>query len=282
MVHTHEHAHAQNGSQRRLLAALVLTSAFAIFEAAVGWFSGSLTLLGDAGHMLTDSAAVGIGVAAAWLSQKPPSARHSYGFKRAEIIGALINVLFMVAIVVAIGITAIDRLLEPQPVAGLAVIIVGFAGLLVNLLAVWVLRGDSESLNVPGALLHVFGDLLGSVAALAAGAVIWWTGWMPIDPILSIFIGLLILVSSVRLLREILHVLMEGVPPHVDLDEVARAMVSVNDVVSVHDLHVWSLGSRACALSAHVRITDMRCWPTALDLLKNMLGNRFALTHTTL
>ncbi|MGI8738263.1 MAG: cation diffusion facilitator family transporter [Gammaproteobacteria bacterium] len=245
MVHTHEHAHAQNGSQRRLLAALVLTSAFAIFEAAVGWFSGSLALLGDAGHMLTDSAAVGIGVAAAWLSQKPPSARHSYGFKRAEIIGALINVLFMVAIVVAIGITAIDRLLEPQPVAGLAVMIVGFAGLLVNLLAVWVLRGDSESLNVPGALLHVFGDLLGSVAALAAGAVIWWTGWMPIDPILSIFIGLLILVSSVRLLREILHVLMEGVPPHVDLDEVARGMVSVNDVVSVHDLHVWSLPASA-------------------------------------
>ena len=248
MTHAHEHANEQTGSQRRLLATLVLTIVFAIVEAIAGWLAGSLALLGDAGHMLTDSAALGIGAAAAWLSQKPPSARHTYGFKRAEIIGALINVLFMVAIVAAICVAAIDRLMQPQPVAGVTVMIVGFIGLLINLLAVWVLRGGGENLNVRGALLHVLGDLLGSVAALTAGAVIWITGWTPIDPFLSMFIGLLILVSSVSLLREVLHILMEGVPPHVDLDEVARAVVSVNGVISVHDLHVWSIGCRRTCL----------------------------------
>jgi len=291
MAHSHGHGNAHqhagtadrnNSSQRRLLAALILTTVFAFVEAVAGWYSGSLALLGDAAHMLSDSAALSVGAAAAWLSQKPPSARHSYGLKRAEVVGALINVLFMVAIVAAICVTAIDRLMQPQPVAAVTVMIVGFIGLLINLLAVWVLRGGGESLNVRGALLHVFGDLLGSVAAVSAGAVIWWTGWMPIDPILSIFIGLLILISSVRLLRAVLHVLMEGVPPHVNLDEVARAMVSVNEVESVHDLHVWSIGSNECALSAHVRITDMRRWPPTLDSLRISLASRFKLTHTTL
>jgi len=291
MAHSHGHGHAHqhagaadrnNGSQRRLLAALILTTAFALVEATAGWVSGSLALLGDAGHMLTDSAALGIGAVAAWLSQKPPSARHSYGLKRAEIIGAFVNVLLMIAIVAGICVAAIERLLQPQPVAGLTVMIVGFIGLLINLLAVWVLRGGQENLNVRGALLHVFGDLLGSAAALAAGAVIYGTGWTPIDPILAIFIGLLIFISSIRLLREVLPVLMEGVPPHVDLDEVARAMAAVPEVESVHDLHVWSLGSKECALSAHVRITDMRRWPPALDALKDLLARRFELTHTTL
>lgn len=282
MAHPHEKINEQTSSQHRLFGALVLTMAFAIVEAGAGWCSGSLALLADAGHMFTDSAALGIGVVTAWLSQKPPSPRHSYGFKRAEVIGALVNVLFMVAIVGAIGVAAIDRSLEPQAVAGLTVMIVGFAGLLVNLLAVWVLRGGDENLNVRAALLHVFGDLLGSAAALASGAVIWWTGWTPIDSILSIFIGLLILISSVRLLKKVLHVLMEGVPPHVDLDEIAHAMVKVDGVQAVHDLHVWSLASSEYALSAHVRITDMHRWPIALDLIRNLLAARFALTHTTL
>lgn len=280
--HDHHHVHGKNSSQRVLLTVLVLTALFSVIEAVTGWVSGSLALLGDAGHMLTDSAALGIGALAAWLSRKPPSERHSYGLQRAETLGALLNVTFMLAIAATIIYEAVDRLREPQPVAGLTVVIVAALGLLVNSTAARLLHQGEQNLNVKGALLHVMGDLLGSVAALVAGLVIWWTGWTPIDPVLSMFISLLILGSSFKLLADVVHVLMEGVPPHLNLVDIDAAMSSTKGVYGVHDLHVWSISSTEYALSAHVNIHELTDWHTVLDALNNTLNRRFGLRHTTL
>lgn len=265
-----------------MLTVLVLTASFAVAEAMAGWISGSLALLSDAGHMLTDSAALGIGAFAAWLSRKPPSERHSYGLQRAEALGALLNVTFMLAIVATIIYEAVERLRDPQPVAGLTVVIVAALGMLINLSAAWLLHQGEQDLNIKGALLHVIGDLLGSVAALVAGLVIWWTGWTPIDPVLSIFISLLILVSSFKLLADVVHVLMEGVPRHLNLAEIDAAMSAIEGVCGVHDLHVWSISSREYALSAHVNINELMDWHTVLESLNHTLNQRFGLRHTTL
>ena len=281
--HSHDHSHGSgHGSTRVLMTAVGLTLFFAIVEAVAGWWSGSLALISDAGHMVTDSAALAIGAVAAWVSARPPSQRHSYGLKRAEVMGALFNALFMVALVMAIGFAAIDRIQQPQPVKGLAVIGVAALGLLVNVVVAWVLHRGEQNLNLRGAMLHVMGDLLGSVAALAAGVVIWTTGWTPIDPILSLFIALLILVSSLRLLREIIHVLMEGVPRHLDIEHVGEALTRVEGVTEVHDLHVWSLGSSDLALSAHIVIADLQRWPGINAVCHHVLGERFHIHHATL
>jgi cobalt-zinc-cadmium efflux system protein len=275
----HQHGH---GGQRALLIALVFTSVFAVVEAAAGWWSNSLALIGDAGHMITDSLALGLGALAAWLSRSPPSLKHSYGLKRAEIVGALVNIIFMAVVVTYIAMEAVDRWMSPQPVHGGAVMLVAALGLLVNLGAAWVLHGGGPSLNVKGAMLHVMGDLLGSVAALVAGAVIWLTGWYPIDPILSLFISVLILVSTVRLLRDVVHVIMEGVPPDIDLAQVGRALAGVSGVRHVHDLHVWSLDSSTYALSAHVVVTAMTDWEAVRGRLESVLATEFQISHATL
>lgn len=280
--HSHHHTHGDSGSQRPLLIVLALTASFAAVEAVAGWLSGSLALLSDAGHMLTDSAALGIGAFAAWLSRKPPSVRHSYGLQRAEALGALLNVTFMLAIVATIVYEAVKRLQDPQPVAGLTVVAVAAVGLLINLSAAWLLHQGEQNLNVKGALLHVIGDLLGSVAALVAGLVIWWTGWTPIDPVLSLLICALILVSSLKLLADVVHVLMEGVPQHLNLAEIDAAMSETEGVCGVHDLHVWSISSNEYALSAHVNINELMDWHNVLDSLNETLNRRFGLRHTTL
>lgn len=270
------------GSTRKLLLALGLTLGFALVEAVAGWWSGSLALLGDAGHMLTDSMSLGLAAAAAMLAKRAPSPLHSYGFGRAEIVAALINALTMMAIVVLIGAEALDRLGSPEPVKGGIVMAVALVGLLINLGAAWLLSGDRHNMNVRAALLHVMGDLLGSVAALVSGIVIVFTGWTTIDPLLSLLIVVLILVSAVRVLREAVHALMEGVPLHLDLERVGHAMANVEGVISVHDLHIWSLSSKRVALSAHIVIADFNQWPQTLHRLQHDLDSQFAITHVTL
>jgi cobalt-zinc-cadmium efflux system protein len=277
--HNHDHRH---GSQRALLIALVFTTFFAVVEAVAGWWSNSLALVGDAGHMITDSVALGLGAAAAWVSRRPPSLRHSYGLKRAESLGALLNIVFMLAVIVYIGVEAIRRLASPQPVDGQVVMLVAAIGLFVNLGAAWVLHRGEQNLNVRGAMLHVLGDLLGSVAALAAGAVIWFTGWYPIDPILSAFIGALILVGSLRLLRDVVHIVMEGVPRNVNLEELGQAIADVAYVNHVHDLHVWALDSVTYAVSAHVVIDDMADWSQCRRQVEETLAAKFGIAHSTL
>lgn len=283
-MHTHhpaDHHHPQRVTNS-LLVALVLTLVFAVAEALAGWWSGSLALLGDAGHMISDATSLGLAAFAAWVAKRPPSLRHSYGLGRAEVLAAVANALLMFLVVAGIVMAAIARLSSPTPVAGGMVMVVAALGLIVNLIVAWMLRHGEQTLNTRGALLHVMGDLLGSVAALVAGAVIYFTGWMAIDPILSLLICGLILFSSFHLLREALHVLMEGVPASTDMAEVGRAMASVSGVVSIHDLHIWTLSSGHIALSAHVVMHNMRHWQSTLAALQVLLHDRYDIAHATL
>ncbi len=279
----HDHAgHHHPRSGRALVASLALTLAFAAVEAVAGLWSGSLALLGDAGHMLTDGLSLGFAALAAGLAARPPSPRHSYGLGRAELLTALLNALFMIAVVAAIAASAVERLLNPRPVAGEAVTVVAAIGLVINVVVAWTLSRSQQNINVRGALLHVLGDLLGSVAALVAGVVITITGWFPIDPILSLAIAALILFSSVRLLRDALHLLLDGVPPTLDLATVGQALAGVEGVVEVHDLHIWHIGAERIALSAHLQINDPRLWQQRLQAARALLSERFGIDHVTL
>ena len=277
--HDHVH-HAPHGGGLRW--ALAMTLAFALVEALAGWWAGSLALLGDAGHMFSDTVALGIAGLAAWFSHRPPSARHSYGLMRAEVIAALLNGLLMLAVVTGIVVEAIQRIQQPHPVSGLTVVIIASAGLVINVIVALALSRGERDMNTRAALLHVIGDLLGSIAALIAGAVIYYTGWTPIDPVLSLVICALILYSTLKLLRDALHVLMEGVPPHLDLNSVGRSLAGVADVVSIHDLHIWMLSSGRPALSAHVVLKDMSQWMKILDDMRDLLRRRYGIGHVTL
>ncbi len=279
--HNHDH-HGHHSHGATLWRALLLTFAFAIVEALTGWWSGSLALISDAGHMFSDSSALGLAALAAWIAHRPPSARHSYGFVRAEVIAALINSIAMLAVITWIAVEAIGRLRHPQVVAGGPVMVVAALGLLVNLVVAFVLSKEQHSINTRAAMVHVMGDLLGSVAALAAGMVIYFTGWMLIDPILSLVVAALILFSSLNLLREALHVLMEGVPHDMQLEEVGQAMAEQAGVSSVHDLHIWTLSSGKVALSAHIVLNDLNNWPEILDGMRHMLHDHFDIDHVTL
>ncbi len=279
--HSHDHGH-DHSSRNRLLWALAVTLGFAAVEAIAGWWSGSLALLGDAGHMVSDATALGLAAFAAILINKPPTTRLSYGMGRAEVLAALVNAGLMLAIVTGIVITAIGRFSAPQPVAAPVVILVALIGLVINIVLAVILSRGEQTLNIRGALLHVIGDLLGSVAALIAGIVIYYTGWTPIDPILSLLICLLILASALRLLRETLHVIMEGVPAHLNLRDVGLAMAGSPNVRSVHDLHIWTVSSGHVALSAHVVIDELGLWPRILDNLNQLLKERFDISHSTL
>ena len=280
--HSHGHSHGQNASRFTLLFALCLTAGYAIIEAVAGWWAGSLALMGDAGHMITDSLALGLAAGAAWLARRPPNHRLTYGFGRAESLAALLNGILMLAVIVAISWHAILRLIEPQPVAGGTVTLVALIGLAINIGAAWLLSRGGSDLNTRAALLHVIGDLLGSVAALAAGLVIQFTGWMPIDPLLSMLICGLILASTLNLLRQVLTTLLDGVPESLSLREVGRSMAAVDGVSSVHDLHIWSLGSGRIALSAHIVVVDTTRWPDILSRLNTLLQQTYSIDHSTL
>jgi cobalt-zinc-cadmium efflux system protein len=284
-AHTHHHHHADQHhapAARGLYAALALTLGFAFVEAVGGLWSGSLALLGDAGHMFSDSVALALAAFAAWIARRPPSARHSYGFARAEVIAALVNGLLMLAVVIGIVVEAIGRLQTPRPISGVTVMAIAAVGLAVNIGALFILSHGAEDINTRGALLHVFGDLLGSIAALIAGAVIYFTGWMPIDALLSLLICALILASTLRLLREALQVLMEGVPHHIDLNDVGRNLAALPGVISVHDLHIWTPASGAPALSAHIVVDDLGNWMQTLEASRALLSTRYRIEHVTL
>ena len=262
--HDHDHPHSHSAAGKTLLIALVLTIGFSIVEFIAGWRSGSLALLADAGHMVTDGASLGISALAAWLAARPPSRRHTYGLGRAELLAALFNALTMLVVVLGIAIEAWRRLHDQGSIDGATVSVVAVVGLLINLLVAWILSRGEQNLNIRAALLHVMGDVLGSVAAIAAGTVIWFTGWTPIDPLLSILIAGLILFSSVRLLREALHATLDGVPFHLDIEVLGRALAGVTGVTEVHDLHVWPIAAERLALSAHVRLNSLGDWPAVL------------------
>lgn len=279
--HTHDH-HPRHGRKHVLLWPLLITLGFAFIEAGGGWFTGSLALLGDAGHMFSDSVALGLAWLGAWIANKPASHRYSFGLMRAEVIVALMNGLIMLAVVAFIVFEAIQRLYAPQAVLGGEVMLIALVGLIVNVVVARQLHQHQHNINNRAALLHVMGDLLGSVAAIAAGAIIYFTGWMPIDPILSIFISVLILFATVNLLRQVLGVLMESVPPHIEMATVSQALTALPQVQEVHSVHIWALSSEVTALSAHVVLEDMQAWRKILEDMRALLHERFAIDHVTL
>jgi cobalt-zinc-cadmium efflux system protein len=277
------HAHyIEARSQKALAFALGLTLLFALIEVVTGFRSNSLALISDAGHMVTDAAALGLALLAQVIAKRPPSARHSFGFVRAEALAAFVNSLAMLFLVGWIVYEAVHRLAQPQPVQGFTVLVVAAIGAAINILVAWVLSRDEQNINTRAALLNVMGDLLGSVAAIVAGAVIYFTGWVRIDPLLSIFVSLLILKSTVGILRESYHFLMEAVPHHIDYLQVGADLARVPGVLSVHDLHVWDMSPGEPALIGHLEIRDLDEWPAVLHAVRDMLLDKHGIDHVTL
>lgn len=273
---------AEERDPRILAGAVMLTLIFAAIEVIAGFWSNSLALISDAGHMVTDSTALGLALLAQYIARRPPSPRHSFGFGRTEALAAFINGLAMLAVVGWIIIEAAHRFANPEPVQGKSVFIVATIGLVINLMVAWLLSRDQTSVNTRAALVHVMGDLLGSVAALTAGAVIYFTGWLTIDPLLSVVVSMLILKSTFGVLRDSYHVLMEGVPHHIDYVQVGADLADINGVLSVHDLHVWEMSAGEPALIGHVEIRDLQEWPTVLADIRKMLLLKHGIDHVTL
>jgi len=271
------------GRQRRMLWAMLLTASFTLAEVVAGLLSGSLALLADAGHMLTDTAALAIAWLAARLSQRPPDRLRSYGYQRLQVIAALMNSVGFIAIVAWILFEALRRLQQPVEVLGGPMLAVAVLGLVVNLIALALLHGGHQhDLNARAAMLHVIGDLLGSVAAIAAASIILLTGWMPIDPLLSVLVALLILRSALGVVRQSLHILLEGTPEDFDRAALEQALVAaVPGVTGIHHIHVWSLSPEKPLLTMHVDITDTSDYHRTLLDIKRVLSEDFGIHHAT-
>lgn len=278
---TFGHARERVG-YKALGVAVVLTLGFAAAEFTAALISGSIALMADAGHMVTDSTALFLALVAQWIAKKPPTETSSYGHGRIEALAAFVNSLAMLGLAIWISIEALDRFTSPHPIAGDTVIVVAVLGLIVNLVVAWVLSRDQESLNTKAALVHVLGDLLGSVAALASGLVIHFTGWTPIDPILSIFVCLLILKSTWALLKSSYRILMEHVPESVSFRQVASDMRAIAPVEHVHNLHIWETSPGHITLTAHLVVSNLQAWPAGLTALQTMLRERHGIDHATL
>lgn len=279
----HNHDHGRGADRRALAITFVLTAAFTVAEVVGGLVTGSLALLADAGHMLSDALSLGVALFAVWLAGRPSSPNRSFGYKRAEILAALFNGATLVAISVWIFIEAYHRFREPPEILGGWMLMVAAVGLVVNVAGAAILsRSGGESLNLQGALRHVVADILGSVGAIAAALVILTTGWYYADPIISTLIGLLVLGSSWKLLRDSTNVLLEGTPRGIDADEVGRSMAASEGVQEVHDLHIWTITSGFPALAAHILVgRNENCHARRRDL-EELLAREYGIEHTTL
>lgn len=273
----------REGNRRALAIVLALTATFTVVEVAGGLLTGSLALLADAGHMLSDNLSLGLALFAAWLAGRPATPERSFGYRRAEILAALANGVALVAISIWIFVEALSRLQEPTEVLGVPMLAVATLGLAVNAAGVLVLsKSGGKNLNVEGALRHVIADALGSVGAMAAAGVIILTGWRYADPLISIAIAILILASSWTLLRDSTNVLLEAAPRGLNAEEVGRKMVAADGVTEVHDLHIWTITSGFPALSAHVLVGHQEnCHARRRDL-EELLAHEFGISHTTL
>ena len=267
---------------RRLTGTLVLTGGFLVVEVAAGFWTGSLALLADAGHMLTDVAGLALALFAGWMASKPPTPAKSYGYYRVEILAALANSVLLLGVAAFILYEAYRRLLVPPDVQGAPMLIVAVVGLAVNLIGMWLLRrGAGDSLNMRGAYLEVVSDALGSIGVLVAGAVVITTGWRLADPLIGAAIGIFVVPRTWSLLRQSVDILLEATPAHIDLTEVTRAMRAVAGVREVHDLHVWTLTSGKYAMSGHVVVDESSTSDRILQELHALL-ERFEIEHTTI
>ena len=266
----------------RLRLVLSLTVAFMIIEAVGGWFSGSLALIADAGHMLTDAGALGLTLLSALIALRPANQNKTFGYQRWEILAALINGAALFGIAGWVVVEAIQRIERPEPIQAGLFLIVAAAGLVVNLVSLFILHGIKDgNLNTRGAYLHVLGDALGSVGALGAAAIIATTGWTLADPIISIALSLLILLGAWRLLRESTDILLESVPGHVSMVDVQSCMLAVSGVTAVHDLHVWVVSSGLVAMSGHAIVPDLGDHPHVLDRIRAEMC-RLGIGHVTI
>jgi cobalt-zinc-cadmium efflux system protein len=281
--HNHSHLSSRDQGKSRLRLVFILTSVFLVAEVAGGYWTNSLALLSDAGHMLSDMFALGLSLFAFWLSSRKPSATKTYGYYRFEVVAAFINGVLLILIALWIFTEALSRFGHPATVKSIPMLFIAVFGLIINLVGIYLLHGlGTGSINIKGALFHLMGDAAGSVGAITAAIAITMTGWTFFDPMISILIGFLIIYSAWRLLWDVVHILMQGVPPHIDLDSIRRAMVSVDGVTGLCDLHIWSLTSQLDMLSAHVVVEDMGRNKEILEQLTRLIKNEFGINHVTL
>ena len=294
--HSHAHSHGHAGSRqfsadrsgrRRLWLALAINLVFLIVEFVGGLMAGSLALLSDAGHMLTDVAALGIAIIAAYLAARPATPRRTFGLLRAEVIGAFINGITLIVIVALIFFEAYRRIGQSVHINGPLMLVIAVLGLIANAVSAAVLASKrDQSINIQAAFLHLAADTLGSIGAIAAGVVIWATGWTPIDAIMSFVIGLLILFSTFALLKQTFGILINATPRHIDCDEVKAALEAIGHFAEVRDLHIWSVVAGLDVLTAHVSLdpdcSDTDHWQQCLAEAQKMLHERFGLEHVTL
>ena len=281
--HDH-HEDLRSASKRSLILALVLISGFMIVEVAGGVLAGSLALLADAGHMLTDAASIALALGAMYFAGKAYSAKRTYGYDRLEILAALVNVLALWLIAIGIFWEAFQRLSQPEQVNGAIVVAVGSAGLVVNLAAAFILYGAARhSLNVAGALAHVLADLVASLGVVVSGGLIWAFGWTLADSVISMLIGILVVISSWGLLARIVNVLLEGVPEHIDIYKLCARIEELNGVSQVHDIHVWTISPGYDALTAHVVVDPDHAGPSDAMLaeIRTIVREKFGINHIT-
>jgi cobalt-zinc-cadmium efflux system protein len=277
MARDHDH------DRRQLKFALALTGSYCLVEFVGGWFTNSLALLSDAGHMLSDITAMGLSLFAAYIATLPVTSQKTFGYYRAEILAAFLNGLALWLVAGIIFREAYYRFFSPPEVQGHGMILIAGIGLMVNILTAWMLRdAHHTNLNLQGVFLHVFSDALGSVGAIVAGGLILWTGWYWADPVTSVVIGILILLSSFSLVRESIDILMQATPRHLDLAEVQRTLEGVTGVAQVHDLHVWTLTSGLFTLTAHVVVNGTHDHHALLNALEQVIQERFGIDHTTI
>ena len=285
MAHTHSHADTPgDDNAKRLMLAFGVTAIFMVIEVIGGLLSGSLALLADAGHMLTDAAALLFALLAVQFARRPPNARHTFGWLRLTTLAAFVNAIALVLITILIVWEAVQRFRHPQPIAGWTMMAIAIAGLLANILSFWILhRGSSEkNLNVRAAALHVLGVLLGSVGAIVAALVILGTGWTPIDPILSVLVSCLVLRSAWRLLKESVNELLEGAPAALDISELKRNLCrSIPEVRNVHHVHVWLVGEKPI-MTLHVQVITPHDHDALLERIQHFLEHHYDIAHATI
>jgi cobalt-zinc-cadmium efflux system protein len=279
----HTHGHAPGRSRRPLALALVITAAYTAVEVAGGVLTGSLALLADAVHMLSDNVALALALFAVWLGSKPATPARTFGYRRAEVLVALANGVTLVALAIWVFYAAARRLDDPPDILGGWMLAIAVAGVAVNLAAGWILhRARDANLNVEAAFRHVVADLLGSFGVVAAAVIVLATGWLAADPVVSILIGVLILVSSWAILRDSTSILLEAAPRDVDTRAVGERLARASGVVDVHDLHIWTITSGFPALSAHVLVARGEDCHARRRELETILAREFEIEHTTL
>lgn len=278
----HHHHATRAASRRRLRIALALAATYMVAEFVGGLLTNSLALLADAGHMLGDVGALALSLFALWIAERPSSTRFTFGYYRTEILAALVHGAALLAIALGILLEAVERLGAPPEVAGAGMLVIATGGLVVNLVALGVLRaGRHESLNLRGAWLHVASDALGSLGAMTAGALVLGLGWRWADPAASLLIVLFVVYSAFALLREAVAVLLEGAPGHLDVDQIRDALVGLECVHAIHDLHVWTITSGIVSLSCHAVKTPGAAAAGVLDEIRELLRERFGIDHVT-